>query len=193
MQSNNKGIFFLTGLILVVIVSRVIPHAPNFTPVAAITLLGAGFYSKRILAFIVPLASLWLSDLILNNIIYSVYFEKFTWFTSFQIFTFASIALTALLGIKLFSKITAGRVLGGTVASALIFFLITNFGSWIANPMYAQNFGGLITSYVAGLPFLVNSLSSNVLFGFILFYGYSLFLNMQPSFKLSNKTLLQTK
>jgi hypothetical protein len=191
MQNNVKGLFLLTSLIAVVIVSRVIPHAPNFTPVAAITLLGAGFYSKRILAFIVPLASLWLSDLILNNIIYSAYFEKFTWFTSFQVFTFISIALTALLGIKLFSKITAGRVLGGPIASALIFFFITNFGSWFANPMYAQNFGGLISSYIAGLPFLVNSLASNVLFGFILFYGYSLFLQYKPTFKLSNKSLLE--
>lgn len=188
MQSNNKGLIFLTSIIVLVVFSRLMPHAPNFTPVGAVTLLGAGFYSKRLLAFVVPLLSMWLSDLILNNVVYGVYFDKFTLFTSFQIYTFAAIALTALLGINLFSKITAGRVFAGTVASAVIFFLITNFGSWLGNvAMYPQNLGGLVASYVAGLPFLLNMLLSNLIFGFIFFYGYMLITNQFTSLKLSSK------
>jgi hypothetical protein len=184
-MKNQKGILLLTSVIAIVVFARLIPHAPNFTPVGAVTLLGAGFYSRKVLAFVVPILSLWLSDLIINNVIYAAYFEKFTLFTSFQIYTFASIALTALLGMKLLTKINVGRILGGSVAAALIFFFLTNFGSWLGNPLYSQNFVGLITSYVAGLPFLLNMLASNVVFGFALFYGYLALTNRYQSFTIA--------
>jgi hypothetical protein len=63
--------------------------------------------------------------------------------------------------------------------TATLFFLITNFGSWINNPIYPQNYMGLMASYAAGLPFFQNTLLGDlsylaILFGITKFFGVSL-------------------
>jgi len=45
------------------------------------------------------------------------------------------------------------NVVGASLSSTVIFFLITNFGAWLGSPLYPQNFAGLMESYAAGLAF----------------------------------------
>jgi formate-dependent nitrite reductase membrane component NrfD len=57
--------------------------------------------------------------------------------------------------------------------------LVTNFASWLNNPMYTQNFSGLLTSYIAGIPFFRNTLLGDlfylsVLFGTTKVFGVSI-------------------
>jgi hypothetical protein len=190
MNNNQKGVVFLSALILSVIFFRLIPHAPNFTPLGAVALLGAGFYTRKFLAFLVPVLSLWLSDLILNNTVYAAYSEGFQLFADYQIFTFASMILTAMLGFALFSKINVSRVLAGTVGATAIFFILTNFGAWMSyGGMYPKTLAGLGAAYVAGIPFVLNTLLSNVVFGFALFYGYAYFISKNKSLQIQEKDL----
>jgi len=48
--------------------------------------------------------------------------------------------------------------------SAVWFFLLTNFGAWLGNEIYAPTMNGLMQAYVAGIPFFRNTLLSSVLF-----------------------------
>jgi hypothetical protein len=190
MNNNQKGVVFLSVLILSVIFFRLIPHAPNFTPLGAVALLGASFYTRKFLAFLVPVLSLWLSDLILNNTVYAAYSEGFQLFADYQIFTFTSMILTAMLGFALFSKINVSRVLAGTVGATAIFFILTNFGAWMSyGGMYPKTLAGLGAAYVAGIPFVLNTLLSNVVFGFVLFYGYAYFVSKNKSLQIQEKDL----
>ncbi|MFN3920557.1 MAG: DUF6580 family putative transport protein, partial [Methylohalobius sp.] len=56
----------LVGMILVAAASRLIPHPPNFTPIGAMALFGGACFADRHAAFAVPLAGMWLSDLMIG-------------------------------------------------------------------------------------------------------------------------------
>ena len=58
-------------LVFSVALSRLLPHPPNFTPVGAMGLFGAAYFSRKYLAFLVPFVAMWVSDLILNNAVYA--------------------------------------------------------------------------------------------------------------------------
>ena len=65
----------LTLIILITALSRLIPHPYNFSPVCAIALFGAYYYRDKYFSYIMPLLSMWISDLILNNTVYSQHFS----------------------------------------------------------------------------------------------------------------------
>ena len=68
-HEKQNTLKFVLVLILVAAFSRIIPHPHNFTPVGGIAVFGSYFLGRKIWAFLVPLFSLWLSDLFINNII----------------------------------------------------------------------------------------------------------------------------
>lgn len=164
----NKSFLFVS-LILVAMLTRLIPHVPNFTAVTAAGIFAGFAFGKRIWAFLVPLVALWLSDLLLNNLIFSSYYDGFTFFTEGFLWIYAGMLIAVLFGSIGPKSLKASSLLSGGLAAAVSFYLITNFGSWLGNPLYPQNFGGLITSYIAGLPFLLNQVLGTLVYGSLLF------------------------
>src|SRR3954463_3646528 len=63
---NRPRFWFLVLLVLLAAASRLIPHSPNFAPIAAAALFGGATFGRRWSAFLVPLGALLLSDLILH-------------------------------------------------------------------------------------------------------------------------------
>jgi hypothetical protein len=61
-----------------------------------------------------------------------------------------------------------------SIASSLLFFLVTNFGVWIAGGFYSPDFAGLMECYAMGIPFLERSFLADVLFAQVLFHGFSM-------------------
>lgn len=181
----KAGLILLISIITAIIFFRTIPHAPNFTPLGGATLLGAAFFGRKYLAVLVPIVAMWLSDLLLNNTLYASYTEGFQWVATYQIFTFAAIALTAIFGMKWFTKINNSKIFGGAIIATLLFFVVTNFGTWLAGTLYAKSLAGLVACYVAAIPFLLNSLASNLIFTFAAFYLYSFITERKPSLKLT--------
>lgn len=153
-------------LILIAIIGaasmRLIPHWPNFTPVAAIALFSGAHINKRSLAFLIPLAAMFVSDLILG-------------FHSTMIAVYAAFGITVVAGILLTNRIKAGNVVLASLFSSVIFYLITNFGSWISGMMpYPKDFTGLMQAYAAGIPFFNNGLLGDLFFSTVLFGGFYL-------------------
>jgi len=145
--------WFILTVIIAGAAMRLIPHWPNFTPVAAIALFGGAYLSKKYLAFIVPLAAMFISDLLLgfHNTMPAVYI---------------SFIITVVLGMYMLRKPKVWNIAGASIISTVMFFLVTNFASWLGSPFYPQNFTGLMESYAAGLVFLNNGA-----------YGISFFMN----------------
>ncbi|SVB25226.1 uncharacterized protein METZ01_LOCUS178080, partial [marine metagenome] len=67
----------LAWLLILAAFSRLIPHPPNFTALGAMALFGGAYVSSRTLAIILPLGALWVSDLILNNLVYTEFYQGF--------------------------------------------------------------------------------------------------------------------
>ena len=163
----NKKIAFASILICVGAIFRLIPHPSNFTPVAAMALLGGFYFSKKYLAFLVPVLALLVSDFVLNNTVNRIFFEDQTgmivW-ADFMTFTYMAIALTVVIGFALSKTSLAGKIAGGSLVASILFFVVTNFGSWLTSGLYPKNFTGLLACYTAGVPFFANTLMSNLLF-----------------------------
>jgi len=144
-----------------------VPHPMNFTPVIAMTLL-AGVYAKpRWLAIAIPFAAMFISNLVLNNTIYAAYFEGFTVLGNWSVYlSIAAVAVLPFL-LKATKGASLGKLAGVGVSGAIVFFLVSNFGSWMSSGIYPMNAAGLLACYAAGLPFFINTLLSTLLFGAI--------------------------
>ena len=168
---TRSTFLLLTGLILLAAASRLLPHWPNFTPVGAMALFGAAAFSRKWMAWVVPFTALYLSDLALNNLLYAEYYDGFFW--GVNAWVYLGFAISIALGFGLLrDEHFSWLCIGGTVAgSTAVFFLLTNFGSWLGSPFYPQSWAGLVAAFTAGLPFLMNSVAGNVFFCALLFGG----------------------
>ena len=178
---NRKSILIITGFILFAALSRLLPHAYNFTPIGAIALFGAAYFADKKWALLVPLLAIWISDLLLNNLAYSAFYDGFAWFTGGFLFIYGGIAMIVVLGYYLLKKITFGRVLGGALGASVIFFIISNFGVWVTSPMYPPTVEGLIMCYTAAIPFFHYTIAGNVVYSAVLFGGYEWIKSAYPS------------
>lgn len=136
--------------------ARLIPHPPNVTPVIAMALVG-GAYLGRKTGFIVPLAALLLSDMILG-------------FHGLMIYVYGSVILTVLIGMLVRRRKNPLTLVAGSLVSSALFFLITNTGVWLqgGGRVYPMTFEGLLLSYTLAIPFFRNSVFGDLLFVFVL-------------------------
>jgi len=138
----------------------------NFAPMAAIAFCAAVYFPRRF-KFTIPFAALLLSDLILDAYYHASLFDPIV------LSRYFAFALVGLLGLALSGKTTLNRLLPASVLASLLFYLVTNAFSWLADPGYAKNLAGLIQALTVGLPeysstptwmFFRNSVLSDLLF-----------------------------
>ena len=147
----NKNVF-LVSLIYFSILSRFLPHPPNFTPIAAIALLSSKGFTNRWVVFLIPIVSLFISDLFIGLHATIPFF-------------YISFILIALLGMYV-KKINIVSVL----LSSTIFFLVSNFGVWLL--YYPISTEGLVQCYTLALPFFLNTVLGDLVYGALLIYPF---------------------
>jgi hypothetical protein len=116
---------------------------------------------------------------VLNGGIYSEYF-----LSAGFLLVYLCIALSTVLGFALRGRVTALRVGALSVAGSLLFFLVTNFGVWLGSGMYPKTAAGLAAAYVAGLPFLQNTLAGTLFFATVLFGAFAWLRRRNPALAL---------
>ena len=149
--------FILAGVSL-----RFIPHAPNFTPIAAIALFGGVYFSRKT-ALILPLATLIISDIFIG------FYEP-----KLMFFVYGSFLLSVILGFWLRNHKKWHAIAGTAILSSILFFLITNFAVWAFAPWYAKTFSGVIQCYIMALPFFRNTLFGDLFYTAVFFGVYEL-------------------
>jgi hypothetical protein len=138
----------------------------NFAPLAAIALCSAAYFPKKY-KFSVPLVTLFISDAVIN-------FRYGAPLLDPQIFIrYFALALIGFVGVLLQNRASLKTLLPASIVGSTIFYAITNTFSWLNDPGYAKNLGGLIQALTVGLPqysatpswmFFRNSLLSDLLF-----------------------------
>lgn len=156
---NNKIVTL--GLILIGIASRLLPHEANFTAVGAIALF-SGFYFSIKHSLGILIITMLISDIFLG------FHSTMTW-------VYGSFILIAMLSAILKDKFK-GKVFLFPFISAMLFFMITNFGVWISGNIYPHSFRGLIECYMLAIPFFRGTLMGDLLYSTIFFGGFK-FLN----------------
>lgn len=151
--------------------TRLIPHPPNFTAVGAIALFGGAYFSDKRFAFIVPIAAMLLTDLLIG-------------FHSGMLSVYLSFVLIVGIGILLSRNIKFRNVVAASLLSSVLFFVITNFQVWLQSSLYPKNISGLIACYVAAIPFFHYTVLGDLFFVGILF---GLFAILQAKIPLLSK------
>jgi hypothetical protein len=155
----KTGVFLaLVGLCAVV---RLIPHPPNFTPVASAALFAGFFFNRRLVACAVPLLAVLASDAVLGGYSRSV-----------MLAVYAGHAFPVLLGMYFANRMTPLRIGGSAVVAAVVFFLGTNLAVWYNGILFERTAAGLVACYTAALPFFQHTLLGNLFWSATIFGAY---------------------
>lgn len=147
-------------IIVIAVLLRLVPHIPNMTPIAAMALFGGAYLNKKY-ALLVPLAAMVVSDLFLG-------------FSQITFFVYISFLLIGGLGLLLRHHKTMPWIIGASLASSILFFILTNFGVWVLYNFYPKTIAGLMECYIAGIPFFRNTIIGDLFYTGVFFGGYEL-------------------
>ena len=122
-MQNKINIRFgvLAGMVLLAALSRLLPHPPNFTPIAAMALFGGAYFVNKRTAFAVPLLALVVSDI---GLTFTMGYE---FFTTMRIVIYGCFAVITMIGFLLRSRVKVLNVVLASLSGAVLFFVITNF------------------------------------------------------------------
>jgi len=146
-------------LLLIAVLTRVMPHAGwlNFTAVGGALLYFGARRSWR--EMLIPLAALMATDFYLTSYAYGYTFRWQAYVTTWAWYA----AAMALGWILLHARATVVRVGASALLGPTSFFVVSNYGVWAAGGMYPHTLSGLMTCYVAGIPFYRNDLASTTI------------------------------
>jgi len=161
--SLRSDLVIVAGLVALGVAARLLPHEPNFTPIAAATLFAATVLRTRILAFAVPLIALAISDIFLASEM-----------TGIRSVVYAMYMLPAVVAFMPERTRALGMFVPAIIAYSLLFFVVTNFAVWAFSGMYPLTMAGLATCYAAGLPFLPQTVIGDLFWAAVLFGGAAL-------------------
>jgi hypothetical protein len=158
---------FTFALILCAALSRLLPHPVNVAPITALALFG-GVYLDKKHTFIVPIAAMLIADYFLG------FYDGIAW-------VYAGFILTGFVGLWLRTHRSVVATAGATLAGSVIFFLLSNFGTWLSGLVgYPRTAAGLLECYTAAIPFFRNSLAGDVAYVALLFGAYELGARLLP-------------
>lgn len=148
-------------IIILAIISRFVPHIPNFAPITAIAIFSAAYLSLR-RSIAITLGARFISDIFLGF---------FAW--PLMLAVYASHLTGVLFGlwIKRAQNHRWIKIAGSSLIASAVFFFVTNFAFLYSN--YAHNFSGIIQAYINGLPFLRGTLLGDLFYTLALFGGYA--------------------
>jgi hypothetical protein len=149
-------------LVFIGVIGRLIPHVPNLTPMMAIALFSTTYLGLRYSLFV------FVSTMFVADIVIGLY----QWQIMLAVYACFMTAAGIGLWIKKYKSISVIAI--GTVASSLLFFLVTNWAVWQFSGMYEHSRAGLWQCYIMALPFFRNSLVGDLLYTGIFFGVYEL-------------------
>lgn len=165
-QTHRTLMWIAIALVAFGVIMRLVPHPANLAPVGAIALFGGAMLPRK-LGWWLPLAVMIVSDIFLG-------------FYSGILFTWAGFLLVALFGMTLRDQSNWLRIPFGALGASVIFFVVSNFGTWLQSGMYQHTWAGLVLCYEMALPFFRNTFIGDLAYGSLLFGVYALATHYVP-------------
>ena len=137
--------------------ARLIPHVANLSPFNSLIMVMSSQYVRRT-SVLMTLMTLLISDLCLALI------KGYPVFGFWTLFTYSGFALVAVSAQWLKSPRSLLMMCSYGVCMTTLYWLWTNFGTWLSGQLYTHSWLGLVTCYVDAVPFLERSLLSVLIF-----------------------------
>ena len=182
----NKSVIILFVLLVVSAFYRLIDGTPaGFAPQTAMALLGGALIKDKKWAFVLPVLSLFISDLAFYFLHNAGMTDKLGFYKGQWVVYLAFVAITCF-GF-LMKRVNLLNVLVYSVAASVFFFIITNYITWEVGEGFGRphTFDGLMLCYGDAILFyrqfgLIKGFDANFILGDIIWavglYGlYSLF------------------
>ncbi|QEH39712.1 DUF6580 family putative transport protein [Chitinophaga sp. XS-30] len=168
-------LILVAGALRVTAAGQITPFS-NFSPVGAMALFGGAYFADKWKSYVFPLLTLFLGDVIMMQTVYKAYgngsllFEGWIW-------VYLGFAAMVLIGQLVIRKVRVTNILIACIAAAVAHWLLADFGTWMSSTgfdvttglPYTKDWQGLMKCYANGLPFLKNTLLSNVVYCGIFF------------------------
>lgn len=174
MNKSHTRIALVAFTILFMAFMRVINadlHLYNMVPVAALGLFSGSIIQNKRMAYLIPLLAMLLSDIGLALFTQTQGFYGYS-----QLINYAALALVTFMGTYLVKR-NALNIAGYTISGTMIFFLLSNFGTFLSG-YYGYSTAALIECYTMAIPFyksemattfFLNSLLGDLVFSFLAF------------------------
>ena len=149
---SKEEIKVIFGLIFIAILTRLLPHPPNFAPITSIALFSGFHFSNKRIAILIPLVGMFLSDIFLGlHSLMPVIYLSFI-LISVMSFYIKTLSFTNVL-----------------LASTL-FFVFSNLGVWYF--YYPLTWAGLTSCFILAIPFFINSLAGDLFYTSVLQFSF---------------------
>jgi hypothetical protein len=153
MGLNKVEMRVVFALVVVALLTRLLPHPPNFAPITSIALFtGFHFVNKR-LALFIPLICMFLTDLILGV-------------HSLMPIIYLSFVMISMIGLK-----AKSLSLGTVLSASSLFFVVSNLGVWYF--YYPLTWAGLSSCFILAIPFFINALMGDLFYTSVLQFSFS--------------------
>ena len=155
---NLKTAIALSAILIALgLFGRLLPHAWNMTPTAAVVLFASAYLGIRYSAAVF-LITMFVADIFLGF---------YNW--KIMLSVYLSFGLIALIGLLIKRNRTALKILGGALLSSVIFFIVSNLAVWQWSGMYSHTLAGLSECFTLAIPFFKNTLAGDLLYSGLLF------------------------
>ena len=180
-------LFIVAGGVLRVLAAGQLTPFSNFSPLGAMALFGGAMFADKWKSYLFPLLALFLSDVIMMKTVYAAYADGFLfegWY-----WNYIGFAAMVLIGQLVIRNVKVLPVLGASILAAVVYWLIVDFGTWMRPTSidmttglpFSRDFAGLMKCYALGIPFIKNTLISNVVYSGIFFGLFSWLENRVPA------------
>lgn len=184
------------GVWRLVLTTPLLTPLSNFTPIGAMALFGGCYFKSKWKAFLVPLATLWISDVIIDSV---VYYHSLTWFYDGFLWTYAAFVMMVVIGMYI-KKVSIKNIIFAGIAAMLIHWIVTDFGVWLGHGLdittgkpYTYDIAGLWKCLYLALPFEKNLILGNFVFSGVLFGAFEWAQRKFPLLRVNVKrTLIST-
>lgn len=180
----------VAGVLRITAAGHITPFS-NFSPVGAMALFGGAYFADKWKSYVFPLLCIFLSDVIMNLTIYDAYVNGIMY--DGWIWTYLGFAAMVLMGQLLIKKVRVTNIVVASVLSAVAFWLLADFGTWLSpvnidmttGTQFTKDAQGLVKCYIQGLPLVKNTILSNLVYSAIFFGLFELMQNKIPALSVS--------
>ena len=177
------AIFLSAGVFRLFASSGTLAPWANFTPLGALALFGGCYYQDKWKAYFIPLMTLWITDIILNRILF---FHKWVFFYDGFAWVYVSFAMMVLIG-QMMKSVSVKSVVMAAIAGAVSHWLVSDIGVWLGGGTnlstglpYTLDLNGLLMCYYFAIPFMKNLLIGNLVFGALFFWSFEFLQRKYP-------------
>ncbi|TWT75418.1 DUF6580 family putative transport protein [Allorhodopirellula solitaria] len=162
-----SSLALLFAAVAIAVAARLLPHPPNFTPLAALGLFAGAMSLRPLVAATVVVAAMLISDAFLG-------------FHPLMPVVYACLLVNLVIGSRWvrqgddfrWGAAACGRIATGSLIGSVLFFLVTNFAVFLSS--YPATGGGLLACYTAAVPFFQYTLTGDLAYSAVLFGAYAL-------------------